>query len=310
MLRPAHVAPGLPGLPRAGRAQAAPPAPEEVAADLARVHGAWPAPPADRLALLVACDGVYLGEYATHLARSLDRHSPGCHLHLHLFDAGGEVGTHLTKLRNDLAHTTLSETREQPDFTGRSAEFRRTYYASVRFVRLYQFLCAAQVPILMLDADALVRGDLHPLHEAMTEGGHDLAVHTRFWNRKRRERFFAVAVYAAPTRPGRAFLGAVAARIAARIRTGRARWFLDQQALYDTWRSHQKQGTPLALHHLPDAYADWRFHKRSVVWTPRGAKKETDDTYLAARALYAPGDDPVGAKPMHAPVPRGFAAPR
>jgi hypothetical protein len=276
-----------------------PATPEHLAANLPAVHECWPAVEGGRLLVFVCCDRSYLYEYAVPLARSLERHSPGCHLHLHVINPDEGVRARTGALQQELSLTALTHTWEAFDLPGRTPNFARTYYASVRFVRLYQLVCASGHGALLLDADALVRGDLGELRDILAAGGYDCAVHTRFWNRKRRERFFAAAFFACATPLGRAFLGEVAEYIATAIETGRARWFLDQRALYRTWCAYRAPGVPLTLYQLPKRFADYEFDKASSVWTPRGAEKLANDTYLAARAPFA---DAHRRPARHAPV--------
>lgn len=263
--------------------------------ELPAIQGPWPDPDPEGLLVFVGCDSAYLLEHGLPFAVSLDRNSPGTRLHVHLVNPDSAAEAMLRRIAGTLTGTTLTRTSESFDFTGLSAEFTRSYCASIRFVRLFQLLQAVQRSVLLLDIDVLVRGDLR-LVKAIADG-HDCAIHTRFQSRRKRERLFASVFYAEPTPATLTYLEDVATRIASMIVTRRARWYVDQCALYDAYRAGRASGSGLRLRHLPLEYADWTFGKRSILWAGKGWRKRRDETYLAQRAAYIPKADRLTALP-------------
>ncbi|MFQ5974545.1 MAG: hypothetical protein ACE5Q3_19655, partial [Alphaproteobacteria bacterium] len=261
--------------------------------ELPAVRGPWPEPEPGRLLVLIGCDSVYLGEHGLPFACSLDRNSPGAHLHVHLINPDAASKRTLERLERELTCTTLSQTEERFDFAGLSSEFARAYCASIRFVRLLQFLRAVRTGILLLDVDVLVRGSLEALRD--DQNGYDCAAHMRLHSPKDREKLFASAFYAAPTPAALAYLESVATRIASVIVQRKARWYVDQLALYEAYRSHRASGPAVQLRHLSARYADWAFHKRSTIWVGKGWRKKADETYLAQRAAYTPKAERLAA---------------
>ncbi len=257
---------------------------DSVLAELPPVRHAWPALSPDRLTTFVCCDGPYLERHGLAFARSLDRNAPGAHLHIHLINPDADARRRAETL--ELARTTLSYSLERFDFSGRSSEFARTYCASIRFVRQYQFLCASEQAVFAFDVDVLVRGSLEPLRRALVQGNFDCAVHSRPKARKRREKFLVSAFYASPTPGGRSFLQGIAMRIASALLDGGAAWYLDQIAFYDCYRAHRRAAAPLRLYHLPKALSDWEFDKSSLLWVAKGWRKEASEVFLAHQAAY------------------------
>ena len=233
---------------------------EALLLELPAIQGPWPDRDAEGPLVFVGCDSAYLLEHGLPFAVSLDRNSPGTRLHVHLVNPDSAAEAMLRRIDRALTGTTLTRTSESFDFTGLSPEFTRSYCASIRFVRLFQLLRAVRRSVLLLDIDVLVRGDLR-LVKAIADG-HDCAIHTRFQSRRKRERLFASVFYAEPTPATLTYLEDVATRIASMIVTRRARWYVDQCALYDAYRAGRTSGSGLRLRHLPLEYADWTFGKR------------------------------------------------
>jgi hypothetical protein len=257
---------------------------DSILAELPPVRHAWPALSPDRLTTFVCCDGPYLERHGLAFARSLDRNTPGAHLHIHLINPDADARRRAATL--ELPHTTLSYSLERFDFSGRSSEFARTYCASIRFVRQYQLLCASEQAVFSFDVDALVRGRLEPLRRTLIRGNYDCAVHSRLRTRKNHEKFLASAFYASPTPAGRSFLEGIAVRIASALLSGGAAWYTDQIAFYDCYRAHRRGAVPLRLYHLPKELSDWDFDKRSLLWVAKGRSKEASEIFVAHQAAY------------------------
>ena len=261
--------------------------------ELPAVRGNWPEPESGRLLVFVGCDSGYLGDHGLPFACSLDRNSPGAHLHVHLINPDAASERTLERLKRELTCTALSQTEERFDFAGLSPEFAHAYCASIRFVRLLQLLRAVRTGILLLDIDVLVRGGLDDLRDI--QKGYDCAIHMRLHTRRDREKLFASAFYAAPTPAALAYLESVATRIASAIVQRYAMWYVDQLALYEAYCSHRESGPAVRIGHLSERHADWTFNKRSTIWVGKGWRKEADETYLAERAAYTPKAERLAA---------------
>lgn len=277
---------------------------------LPAVQGDWPALSAQRLNAFICCDGPYLERHGLAFARSVDRNAPGGHLHVHLINPDTATRARLTAL--GLGRTRLSQSWEHVDFSGCSADFARTYCASIRFVRQHQLLRVGAQPVFSFDVDVLLRGRLDRLLADLARGGYDCAVHSRLRTRKRREKFLVSAFYVAPTTGGRAFLADLAAQIAAELLAGGAKWYMDQLAFYDCYRKHRRAAPPLRLYHLPRALSDWDFDKRSLLWVAKGWRKDASAVFRAHQDAYRTAAERCARLPRPAgPRPRvGIVLPR
>ena len=266
-----------------------------ILSELPKVERAWPDLRADRLTVFVCCDSIYFERHGLPFARSLDRNSPGTHLHIHLINPDAGSKRHLGEL--DLANTAFSHSAEFFDFDGLSAEFMRTYCASIRFVRQYQLLAASQRPVIAFDVDVLIRGSLEPLRNELVRGSYDCAVHARLKSRKRREKFLLSAFYVSPSRVGLGFLEDLAIRIALPLLQRDAGWYMDQEALYETYRAHRMVGPPVRFYHLPKGLSDWDFDKRSAIWVAKGWRKDSSDKFVAHQDVYRTDNERLSRLP-------------
>src|SRR5690606_41122161 len=111
-----------------------------------------------------ACDTVYFESYFPKLAHSLERHSPGVALHLHIFNPPDErFIAQIEQLKKLCPHILVTLTWEEANMTGRDRIYRVTYFASMRFLRLYQLMMTVRRDVLSIDVDTLVRGELSTL---------------------------------------------------------------------------------------------------------------------------------------------------
>jgi hypothetical protein len=115
-------------------------------AELPSVRGHWPTGPA----FFIACDPVYLSDYALPLLRSIAYHAPGAAVHLHV------MGNVLCPLGNIALQ--LSITTEDPTPLFARGVNPKMYYHAARLVRFAEALAYAGT-LVMSDADALVTAD-------------------------------------------------------------------------------------------------------------------------------------------------------
>ena len=70
---------------------------------------------------------------------------------------------------------------------------------------------------------------------------------------------------------------------------GKLSWWLDQCAIYITWRMLEFMGEPVALASLPDSMQDKSFDPGSVIWTASGNRK-ADETFILAKERVLRGE--------------------
>ena len=248
---------------------------EKLLGDLPPLEGGFPeASDATGPTVMVACDHSYLAQFGKALALSLNRNSPGWRLHLHVFDPGPDIAVELKELEAQLPETALTATWEGTRGAGPA------YFASVRFARLYQLYDARGTDVLCLDADTLILRDLGAVADIAAEA--DIAAWTRFEVPELQNKIWASAVLVRQTDTGRRFLARLAAFLAATALDGKLSWWLDQCAIYITWRMMEFEGDPVALARLPDSMQDKTFDRESIIWTASGNRK-ADETFILAK---------------------------
>ncbi len=122
----------------------------------------YPQFPENVLVYFIACDPRYFQEYGIALACSIRDITARDAIHFHIYNPTPELWSALHELRSRITPLMLSVTWESVDFDrfgGKSA-----YCSFARFSRLYQLLLgtSADLRVVMLDADSLVRGDPAP----------------------------------------------------------------------------------------------------------------------------------------------------
>lgn len=246
-----------------------------------RLRGVLPDVTPGDVVLYFCCDGAYFLKYGIAAALSLDANAPGHHLHIHVVNPGDEALEAGELLRAALSATALSLSHEQADLDDKEPDFRRTYFASIRFVRLYQIYSEAPAHYLALDVDCIIRGSLGNLRD--TEAGADILLLRRYHTRSYL-RFAAGALFVRP-RPGAArFMRALSDRIWTAIESGSARWFLDQVALNHVAEETEARGCVIGQ--LPETYIDWYFRDSTSIWTGKGKRKHLNARYVAEQGSY------------------------
>ncbi|HEX5270037.1 MAG TPA: tetratricopeptide repeat protein [Gemmataceae bacterium] len=272
--------------------------PEALAADLlGQLSPVDPAslahPPQGRPVLFIACDHVYAIEHALPLVWSVAESGTRCAIHLHVVNPGGGLREAVERLREAVAPLPVFLSTESVFVEQYAAP--PVYYSCVRFARLYQLLCVSPDPVVMLDADCLVRGPLDEA-EGLGEDGVDVGL-CHFPEEPAWQEFHAGFGFYNPTRGARHFLARVTAFILDNIRKTGGLWFLDQVALYAC--SKTPAGGARARLLPADRYADLRHGPASPVWivtTEKSANDRYNDYKKYLREQYA-GDDLLPATP-------------
>lgn len=226
----------------------------------------------DALTVFVGCDVAYL-EHAIPLAISLAETNPDARLHLHVYNLSRGAEAMLAALAVDL-DISVTLTWEAVDLSALSEVNQKAYYASVRFVRAAQVAPHIGGPMLILDADCIVR-------KPLTFDDVDIGAFLRPDN-PIEMRVAAGAVYVA-TRRGREVLGAAATYISRAIGDGHLRWYVDQIALdaaIDDTRHRDRPETRIQCFDQDLMSWDWR--ENAVLWTGKGPRKKEAPEYVAA----------------------------
>lgn len=208
-------------------------------------------------AYFASCDPVYFNQYAVPLVLS------------HL-ESGGPQAFHVHIVNPDEA--TLSAARSlaavckgRLRVTSETVDVERygvpsIYYSCIRFCRLSQFMESGQTSYMALDADMLIH---RPVPDSLLASGSEACQLTcvpdePMWNH------YAAGflVISAEGHQGVDFLSRVATFIMHSMKTGKARWFLDQIGLFlSAYRGDCRIGL---LDHT--AYCDLEHRPDSYIW--------------------------------------------
>lgn len=246
------------------------------------VQGQLPEGGPSGIVAFVSVDDGYFRDHAVPMVFSIQRNSPGTALHIHVVNPGEDVEPTISHLRSLAPDVALSATFECVDFADKPIDFRRTYYASIRFLRAYQFMCVSPSACFILDADCIVRGSLLDLRHLGRD--HDVLLHQRM----QESIYLSLAsggVFIGDTQAARLYLKDAAEKIRRSLETGTASWFLDQMALSLALR--EPGAASLRVGQLPRSYIDWNFGDASVVWTGKGARKSLNAKYVNEYASYS-----------------------
>jgi tetratricopeptide (TPR) repeat protein len=120
----------------------------------------------DRMVVFTSCDSGYFLKHGLALACSVDAHSPGYAMHIHIMNPSAESLLALGKLKAAMKHTKLLHSSETFDVR-RYCRFPHFYYVDVRDCRLYQLVRANPHRFLKLDTDMLVMKPLSAIAPIM-----------------------------------------------------------------------------------------------------------------------------------------------
>ncbi|AWJ87508.1 hypothetical protein TSH58p_29495 (plasmid) [Azospirillum sp. TSH58] len=189
-----------------------------------------PAPvPAGEPAVFFCCDDVYFRRFAPALLDSLAERMPGATVAVHVVAPSPETEQAMARWRTD-GRLRIGFSLDRPDMAGWTDIKRVTYYASARFLRALQWLRRLDRPLMVIDTDAWVTGDLQALRADMA--GHDVGL--MLDGRRRgpsREIPVGFAVYQ-NTPGGDRFLSLIGSYIGHFLAGAEVYWMLDQMAHY------------------------------------------------------------------------------
>jgi tetratricopeptide (TPR) repeat protein len=231
--------------------------------------------------IFLAVDNTYFWQHALVLLGSLGRRSPRIKCHVHVVNPDPRVRRAVQVIARMLPDLGLSYSYEQANFDGCSQVHIRTYYASIRFVRLAEIFARSQAIYLCLDADCIVRDDVAARVPALEIA--DIGVRMRY-NEQPHLSVAAGALMLRPTAAAAKFIDRVSTLIRRTLEAREAVWFLDQVVLSHVLRELGDRG--VGVSQLGMTYIDWFFHDHSVIWTGKGERKSEDRRYMAELLQY------------------------
>jgi hypothetical protein len=219
------------------------------------------------LILYSSCDDHYFAQYGEALVGSAMKNAPATHVHLHLVDPEPDTLQTLSTWKGN--STRFSYTFERPHLENQTNDFRKCYYASIRFVRIAEVLRQGAGDVLCIDVDSVIRGpieevrDLHPMSDIMLR----LRPKRKDW----RWAILASAVFFRRTANTDSFSLRLSERIKRHLSSLDVRWGIDQQCIYATLRQSN-----IAASNLPTVFTDFDFAEESYIWTGKGDRKCSD----------------------------------
>jgi tetratricopeptide (TPR) repeat protein len=268
------------------------------------LQGDMPTASAEDLVIFFVADSGYFWEHGLVLLGSIVQQSPGAKCHVHIVNPDGAISAAIEEIRKSLPG--LSYSYERVDFAGRSQDYVRTYYASIRFVRIAEIFASAPATYLCIDSDCIVRGDVGEAASALDVT--DVAVRLRYSDRPH-VTVAAGALMLRPTAGAATFAKRVAELISLVLESGEAAWFLDQVVLSYTVREARKSG--IEVTQLEIDWIDWFFRDQSLIWTGKGPRKSEDERYIdeasSYRCFLETARKPHGAIVSGSPFPKDHA---
>ena len=239
----------------------------------------------DRVTVFVCMDSVYCLRHLGSIAASIAANSPESNLHVHLVNPSEKALRELEGVRDLLGDDRLSYSKETTKLVQFSDEQQKTYFASIRFVRLAETMQAAPGTYFVMDVDNLVRADLSYCRSLTYRT--DVLIRNRF-SQHPHLAVAACGIILADSKAARAFVQRAADYILDAFQTGHVAWFLDQIALTMAMRELQAdQAVKLKVSQLPRTLLDWDFIAESAVWTGKGKRRFKNQRYQAEYNRYA-----------------------
>lgn len=245
------------------------------------LRGSTPTVAPNDAVIFLSVDNTYFWQHALVLLGSLGRRSPSIKCHVHVINPDPRVARAVEITRKMLPQLGLSYSYEQVDFEGCSQVHIRTYYASIRFVRLAEVFARSPAIYLCLDADCIVRDDIRARVCALDIA--DIGIRRRY-NEEPHLTVAAGALMLQPTAGAAKFINRVSTLIRRTLEAREAVWYLDQVVLSHVLRDLGDR--EVSVSQLDMTYIDWFFRDHSVIWTGKGERKSEDTRYLAELLPY------------------------
>jgi hypothetical protein len=232
------------------------------------LRGTLPDPTDGRPVVLACCDDVYFYRFARQLAFSAVDRSPATRIHLHIYEPGPICIADAEALGKRL-HPHLTVSHDGPE-RNPCGEGPAPYFTGGRFAVAAEILAASPAPLMVIDADGIVRADLAPEFSKIPDCDVGLILRPR--RKKPWRRVLACATLFQPTAAGRRLADDLSAAIHLSLQC-KPHYHVDQTAmafLLDAWR---QSGLPLRIAELGMTWGDHDFADSSAIWSAKGARK-------------------------------------
>ena len=239
---------------------------------------------ADRVTVFVCMDTSYCLRYLGSIAASIARNSPEANLHVHIVNPHDRARDCLRAAEQMLGSDRVSHGFETVRLVDFDDSQRRTYFASIRFVRLAELMRRAPGTYFVMDVDNIVRGDLG-ICRSLTRNA-DVLIRNRFAIEPHLS-VAACGIVLANSEATRAFMDRTAAYVLDAFHTGHVAWYLDQIALTYAMKEQVAAAShSLKVAQLPTTLLDWDFQPESLVWTGKGKRRMKNRRYKMEYNLY------------------------
>lgn len=221
----------------------------------------------------IYADDQYFRKHGVPLVLSLHDVGFQGRVHLHVCNPAPDAVEVIQRVGDAVAPLEITWASESVSVESISAP--PIYHSCLRFVRMYEFCRSVDVPVVMVDADALANrspADLLALVDPQADVIVTRADHEPFWSAIR-----GCFLMVRPTVPARDFLGKVAAFVLDNIEQVKGRWFLDQIALHAVCEALGPSGRigelSMAL------FGDREFSSDKLFWNAVNQDKVSDNPY-------------------------------
>lgn len=237
----------------------------------------------DKVTVFVCMDTAYCLQYLGSIAASLMINSPTANLHVHLVNPDEAALNCLKAVGELLGPGRLSHGIETMKFVGYNVQQRKTYFASIRFVRLAELMRRAHGTYFVMDVDNIIRSDLSTCISLARQA--DVLIRRRF-SMSPHLAVAACGILLGNTEAARAFMDRTAEYILNAVQTRNVAWYLDQIALTVSLDEGKSAGGLLRVAQLPTELLDWDFAAESLVWTGKGKRRLRNQRYQAEYRRY------------------------
>jgi tetratricopeptide (TPR) repeat protein len=221
--------------------------------------------------LYLGCNFSYFRAFTLPMLCSLREHSPATPVHIHIMDASEAEAAFAVAFCEKLRPLRFAVSVERPNLQNAPVMEGRCYYHAVRLVRYYRHLIEYGCPLWLMDVDAVVNADLHPLFAQL--GNSDAAMRVRPGRMEPWNQFNASIVGANTTEASLAYFRLVAAYLAYFFQRKQLRWGIDQLAMYGVFADLEARGKAPKLALLGEREIDYDYRPDAFVWCNSGVGK-------------------------------------
>ncbi len=215
--------------------------------------------------IFLSSDFNYYENFARPMLTSIERMSPHTQVHLHIINLPEQQITSVLEFCKRLETLNLAITAEHASVS------TREYYHAIRFVRFYQLLKRYQLPLVVMDVDAILHRDIRPELEAFGDADIALSAHTGMWPVW--NQFRAGIVGIKPTTSGLQYSRLIALYILFFYAKDQLRWGIDQAALYIIYTFMLNHNIAPAIKLWGDQIMAGDCDDSAVIWCKSGNAK-------------------------------------